>query len=97
MMSDLIEQVLRDLQGPYINPLFMIDGQEITRLQTLCLRAQEVLLNAAARIRALEAEKETLHAQLHGMQDGSLVRDQAARISELEAERDEWSKIALRA
>ena len=31
-----------------------------------------------------EAKTEILRAQLHGMQDGALVRDQAARISDLE-------------
>jgi len=71
-MSDLIEQLIERLEA------------ESDRTRTINIIMSKLLGRAAACIRELKAEKETLHAQLHGMQDGSLVRDQAARISELE-------------
>jgi chromosome segregation ATPase len=50
------------------------------------LQAEARQLRAA--LDEAEAECETLRAMLHGMQDGSLVRDQTAQIEQLKADKE---------
>lgn len=49
---------------------------------------------AEARVRELEAENERLRATIHGMQDGALVRDQAALIERLTKTADVYRDLA---
>lgn len=83
------------LAGPG-DPTGVRRGIEAQALRTRAEQAEGALASAAIReqrysydLQRAEAVAEDLRAQLHGMQDGALLRDTQARLERAEAERDE--------